>query len=125
MRYMKRRHKTAGVKMLGKVCMESHNNVNAAEYIVCSVMHKARQSRHILRLDIFCVSCIFHISHFPPLQFCATSQFHFPHFQRPHVKQQRVASQHYYILTGRVHASRKVLNISCHAPIKSREFTRN
>jgi len=37
--------KLQGWKMLEKVCMESHNNVNAAEYIVCSFMPKHNTSQ--------------------------------------------------------------------------------
>jgi len=35
-------------KMRENVCMESQNNVNAADYIVCSFMHK---TRHILNIN--------------------------------------------------------------------------
>ena len=41
--------KNTAVKMRKTVCMKSHNNVNAAEYIVCSFMHK---TRHILSRPI-------------------------------------------------------------------------
>jgi len=43
MRDMRMRHKMQRWKMRGNVCIESHNNVNAAEYIVCSFIHKTRQ----------------------------------------------------------------------------------
>ena len=39
---MKMWRKNAAVENVGKVCMESHNEVNAAEYmyIVCSFLYK-------------------------------------------------------------------------------------